>query len=427
MAEQRPAWLVGMENASIAEARTRAFLLDRFWVLERSVDIEGADLFIQRRLTQRNLLDRQPLRLGIVQVKFFSTEKTTQAVHKEYVTNEDGTPRGEFFLMCHTGYGSKARAFLLTAQDVVDGFEVAPEGHARSGEFVLPGSSVLHSSRFEVVMPELVLDRLENALYAVDFDRNRRFMAWALPSARISRDDIESLYREPLDNWWGDIPDAFYRMRKKAESALLGDLEEVRGALEEIASATDPAKALDLAEWLHHEHRDHVRIPEDLYDEEFHRIVLQHRGRVTALRETGLLDLFLALRSEFVDFICRDLGSRMPMPGDIAYVVDVSYNPDGLQGLSFSSATHSVAGLWSDKPAGEWWLLPDAPDMKGTLSSVPGRVRVFWLPGRYGHHEFRHGKWHEIPIQDWQQWLREYGIIPAGALMDEVYRHRFGD
>jgi hypothetical protein len=39
--EKRPDWLVRQENGIIAEARTRSFLLDRFWILERSVDIEG--------------------------------------------------------------------------------------------------------------------------------------------------------------------------------------------------------------------------------------------------------------------------------------------------------------------------------------------------------------------------------------------------
>jgi hypothetical protein len=38
--EKRPDWLIRQENGVIAEARTRSFLLDRFWILERSADIE---------------------------------------------------------------------------------------------------------------------------------------------------------------------------------------------------------------------------------------------------------------------------------------------------------------------------------------------------------------------------------------------------
>jgi hypothetical protein len=42
----RPTWLKLVEHGSIGEARTPAFLLDRFWVLERSVDIDRADFLI---------------------------------------------------------------------------------------------------------------------------------------------------------------------------------------------------------------------------------------------------------------------------------------------------------------------------------------------------------------------------------------------
>lgn len=83
-----PPWLKAMQNGTIAEARSRAFLLDRFWVLERSVDIDGADFIIQRRITNKNILDREAPRLGVVQVKFFGTSNTTHYVHKQYVVND---------------------------------------------------------------------------------------------------------------------------------------------------------------------------------------------------------------------------------------------------------------------------------------------------------------------------------------------------
>lgn len=38
-----PMWLKSMQNGSIGEMRTKAFLIDRFWILERSVDIHGGD------------------------------------------------------------------------------------------------------------------------------------------------------------------------------------------------------------------------------------------------------------------------------------------------------------------------------------------------------------------------------------------------
>ncbi len=75
--EEFPVWLKAMQNGAIGEARTRAFLIDRFWVLERSVDIDGADFIIQRRITSSNLLDEKPPRFGVVQAKFFSGPETS--------------------------------------------------------------------------------------------------------------------------------------------------------------------------------------------------------------------------------------------------------------------------------------------------------------------------------------------------------------
>jgi hypothetical protein len=57
MTEAAP-WLKAMENGALGEARARAFLMERFWVLERSVDVEGADYLVQRRLTRANFMDR---------------------------------------------------------------------------------------------------------------------------------------------------------------------------------------------------------------------------------------------------------------------------------------------------------------------------------------------------------------------------------
>lgn len=70
-----------MENRTIGESRARSFLIDRFWIIERSVDIHGADLLIQRRVTSVNILDRAPPRFGVIQAKFYESDGTTQHVH----------------------------------------------------------------------------------------------------------------------------------------------------------------------------------------------------------------------------------------------------------------------------------------------------------------------------------------------------------
>ena len=69
-------WLKSMENGALGEARAKAFLLERFWILERSVDIEGADYLIQRKITSQNFMDETPPNLGVVQVKYIQDGKT---------------------------------------------------------------------------------------------------------------------------------------------------------------------------------------------------------------------------------------------------------------------------------------------------------------------------------------------------------------
>src|SRR5690348_7564531 len=118
MSEAAP-WLKAMENGGLGEARARAFLMERFWVLERSVDVEGADYLIQRRLTATNFLDQEPPRLGVVQVKFIQDGNTYIKVHKGYVVDRHSSPYNEFFLVVFTGREDDQRSFLLSLTDML--------------------------------------------------------------------------------------------------------------------------------------------------------------------------------------------------------------------------------------------------------------------------------------------------------------------
>jgi hypothetical protein len=98
--ENAPTWLKIMQNGTIGEAKTKAFLIDRFWILERSVDIDGADFIIQRRILQNTILDNKPPRMGLIQVKYYSSDKTTQYIHPNYIVNDKGgVKKGIFFIM----------------------------------------------------------------------------------------------------------------------------------------------------------------------------------------------------------------------------------------------------------------------------------------------------------------------------------------
>ena len=251
MTSDTPAWLKAAQNGSIAEARTKAFLLDRFWVLERSVDIDGADFIIQRRLTRTNLLDRTPPRLGVIQVKFFASLATTQYIPREYVQDSNGEVRPEFFVMCHSGE-EEPIIYLITAQDLVQHFELVSDGKVQEGSYRIGGTQLFSSKQFVVGSRRLALNRIEHSLQAADFTRNRSFMSWLLPSARLEPEAIDPVYREPLENYWGDIPKEFLKLKQTAREALF-TLEDIHEKFAGIVESTDPEKAFELLEDIAYE------------------------------------------------------------------------------------------------------------------------------------------------------------------------------
>ena len=89
MKTHSPTWMKIMQNGTIGEMRTKSFLIDRFWILERSVDIDGADFIIQRRLTNKSILDKDPTRFGVIQAKFFESQKTNQYINRDYILDSE--------------------------------------------------------------------------------------------------------------------------------------------------------------------------------------------------------------------------------------------------------------------------------------------------------------------------------------------------
>lgn len=91
-----------MENGVKGEARTYALLAEHFWVLERKVDINGADFIIQRTFLDKDIsLDLDYPRLGIVQSKYVSKETEVISIDKTYVYDGDDIPRRDFILIIH--------------------------------------------------------------------------------------------------------------------------------------------------------------------------------------------------------------------------------------------------------------------------------------------------------------------------------------
>jgi hypothetical protein len=285
MIPEKPAWLVRMENGSIGEFRTAALLLDRFWLLERSVDIEGADWIIQRRLTGRNLLDPQPPRFGVVQAKFYFDAKTTQYVHRDYVLDSKGNPRPEFFLICHTGYEDKAKSYFCSAPTIASDFELVEPGKQEEGKFRIPGNQIL-VSKYQIVSPNFVLDRIERALQQADFVSNRHFLSWNLPSAIMNESAIDPSYEEPIDNPYANIAESFKQLKSKIRSGMF-EVEEFYEQLAKVVDSTDPERALAIVDHLRSYYGFRVEIGKYVRDDGLRDAVRYYKNRVDHLRASG--------------------------------------------------------------------------------------------------------------------------------------------
>lgn len=203
-------WLKAMENGGLGEARAKAFLMDRFWVLERPVDVGGADYLVQRRLTAQNFMDRDPPRLGIVQLKFIQDGNTSISIHKSYVCDAKGAPYNEFFLLVFTGHEDQEKCYLLSSTKILKEFAERVDGDRTLLQ--IKGSKLITTSNYEVLQKRRALNRIEHALVNADFMSNRRLSGSSY--VEISPDQIDADLLAPLDNQYGDIRKVFFEEKK---------------------------------------------------------------------------------------------------------------------------------------------------------------------------------------------------------------------
>jgi len=310
-------WLKAMENGGLGEARAKAFLMDRFWVLERSVDVEGADYLVQRRLTAQNFMDRDPPRLGIVQVKFIQDGNTSISIHKSYVCDAKGTPYNEFFLLVFTGREDSEKCYLLSSAEILKEFRERIDGERTL--LSVKGSRLMATSNYEVVQKRRALDRIEHALVNADFMSNRRFLS-SSSYIEISPDQIDADLLVPLDNQYGDIRKIFFEEKKKLQSTLY-DIEEVVEAMQKMLRTTDPEEALRVYEDVIAQHiggsfgRDKIYFSCDFFnDEDFFETVRKHKGRLARLRELGVEGSYFKLLELFENTVIQ----RLADPGFVA-------------------------------------------------------------------------------------------------------------
>ena len=91
------------KNGRLAEHRTTAFLLDHFWVLKQSVDLDGAVFFVQAATRTAESLGHSSSHRPVAVVQARSWEDGAEVeVPKLLVERPDRQPQTEFFVSIHT-------------------------------------------------------------------------------------------------------------------------------------------------------------------------------------------------------------------------------------------------------------------------------------------------------------------------------------
>ncbi len=302
-----PPHLLAQEHGVLGEARVRAFLLERFWVHTRSIDLDGADFLIQAR----EPAERDPnarVRLGRVQVKFVQNDRTPIYIPKAYVFDRLGLPSKLFFLVISTGTGRSAQLFLLDGEQIArcSAPKTPPPDRIRIGM-----RAVLESQEFVVTDSRVALERMEQALRTVDRDRYAAFLGASFPErGRLKPEYLHPLHvdEDRLDRALARIQREFGSMAWELEAAAeLLRRAEASGDLLEIESILDQAEVADhilpvgYGDFRVGFSSNPGRL-DDLFDE-----VRRYRARVERLAGAHLLAPFATLVGEIEASLIREL------------------------------------------------------------------------------------------------------------------------
>jgi hypothetical protein len=365
-----PSWLKSAQNGSIGEARTKAFLMDRFWVLDRSVDIESADFLVQRRITGKHILDENAPRFGVVQAKFSQDEKTVHRITYQDILDKDHNPHLEFFLIIHTGDEEGQRMFFLTAKDIAEEFPL------NNDKYEVSSRAVFASHRYIVANRTNCLDRMENSIQCAEFYKNRAFVFSRLDAS--SNPDFEAIlpdYKEKIDHYWQeDIPAKFKELKIEAFDAML-HIEKVYALLKSFVESVDPLEAIVIAETLNHRAGRSISLPE-IFVRDFYYASKNFKEMIQNLRADGLLDNYISVRKDLIDAINSFLQSHPTdqLSKNSIHEILVEYDPLKLR---FIRTTNKI---WTSKE-------PPYNDFSKFLEAKEGQIVLSWKIGL----QFIHG------------------------------------
>lgn len=268
-------WLKSMQNGGIGEARTKSLLMDRFWILERSVDIDGADFLIQRRLNNKNILDYN-FSLGVVQVKFYQDKSTTQHIAKSYVFNSMEI-RKEFFLIIHTGMEENKKIYFLTSEDIST-FSLNSDN-----KYKISGTKVLIDQFDYTNRTKELLDKIEIVLETTEFKKNRLNLEYFL-NIQINENDILKDFDFPISNSILNIKETFFEYKEKIRTELW-NLEDIINEYQKAINTNNPREFYNKVIEDIHEDYPNIDIElKNLSHEDFYNAIEEHENKLRKLK-----------------------------------------------------------------------------------------------------------------------------------------------
>lgn len=370
-----PHWLHSVDNGTIGEARTRAILINRFWILERSVDIEGADFLIQRKLWGRNLLDERAPCLGYVQSKFCQNDSTSVKVRSEYVIDANKVPRPEFFLFVHSGAAGSETVFFQSAPDIAENF------HRTNDTFAAKLTDLKRLPDARVRSVEQVLSQVERSLQQADFRKNRLFYRYLTSTNENTEAPIDYDFTLPLSNSWGDIVEGFHKLQSRTRQ-LIYDLKSDIKTLEEAMSITDPIRFAEIFEYGHFYFlEDYFYRNSRFFDEEFYNTLVSHKKRVDLLRSRDMLQPFVLLKGKIEEELARRLPKYRKTA--VSYIcIDVVIDHSALSVQSVSEYESQEDEIRTRTNDNDRW---DFKRLFGVIPKVPTYTVYFNRQSLFSH------------------------------------------
>lgn len=233
-----------MEHGSIGEARTKGILIDRFWILERSVDINGADFIIQYRDPKIKFTEKNRLRVGIVQSKYIQDEKTNILIRYDYLFDSYRNLLSKFFLFIHTGKEDLQTSYFLTPEDIKD-FPITEKDNKKF--FRLNKKTIDSNDKdFRIHSIKLTNDIIERVLKRDDLSST--YYQYKAINNLKDIDQIDKKYK--YDIWTHyDLID-FIKDIKIDVYKIKETMEDLIYYFDEIISEKDALKVAELAEDL---------------------------------------------------------------------------------------------------------------------------------------------------------------------------------